>query len=164
MNRRHLPLWACLLVLTAGAALGLASHAQNPPAEADSSLASLEGEVTRFLEAVSLGQVDAAYDELLASSPTLKRTEGLADLKNKTRELEKRYGAYRSFERVGLRRIGQDVVLLKYLYKCENFPVVWYFTFYRPGTSAGDTLPAGRGWRVIALRFDTQIELLGMLD
>jgi hypothetical protein len=164
MIRRYLPLWACALVLAAGAVLSLASHAQPTPAEADSSLAALEGEATRFLEEVSLGQVDAAYDQLLAASPTLKRSEGLADLKNKTRELEKRYGRYQSFERVGLRRVGQDVVLLKYLYKCENFPVVWYFTFYRPGTSAADALPAGSGWRVIALRFDTQIELLGMLD
>ncbi|MBX9791753.1 MAG: hypothetical protein K2Y37_22755 [Pirellulales bacterium] len=163
MNRRQ-PLFWCALVLATGAALSLATRAQPLPAEGDSSLAALEGDVTRFLEEVSLGQVDAAYDQLLAASPTLKRSEGLADLKSKTRELEKRYGRYQSFERVGQRRIGQDVVLLKYLYKCENFPVVWYFTYYRPGSSAADALPAGSGWRVIALRFDTQIELLGMLD
>ncbi|MGE0537315.1 MAG: hypothetical protein AB7O68_20250 [Pirellulales bacterium] len=164
MNRRLPLLSACALALIAGAMLGLVSQAQPTPVEADSSLAALEGEAARFLEEVSLGQIDTAYDQLLAASPTLKRSEGLADLKSKTRELEKRYGRYQSFERVGTRRIGQDVVLLKYLYKCENFPVVWYFTFYRPATSAADALPAGTGWRVIALRFDTQIELLGMLD
>jgi hypothetical protein len=57
--------------------------------------------------------------------------------------------------------IGRDLVLLRYLYKGENFPVVWYFTFYRT-TAAGETGPGT--WRTIAVRFDTDLELLGFVD
>ena len=48
---------------------------------------------------------------------------------------------------------------MRYLYKCENFPVVWHFTFYRtPG--AGDARAKGAAWRVVAVRFDTELEQL----
>ena len=46
---------------------------------------------------------------------------------------------------------------MKYLFKCEKFPVVWYFTYYRDFSRAGGE----DYWVVISVRFDTQVELLG---
>ena len=56
---------------------------------------------------------------------------------------------------------NESLILMKYLYKCEDFPVVFYFTFYRK-PERGD-LPAEKNdWRVIIVRFDTELELLGL--
>jgi len=53
-------------------------------------------------------------------------------------------------------------VFLRYLYKCEDFPVVWTFGFYRP-ISRPDTPPDETAWRVILVRFDTEVEQLARL-
>ena len=123
----------------------------------------LRARVSLFLENVSAGSTQKAagstlkaFDVLLqgsslgtnaqaaAKEALIEKTEGLADL----------YGEYRAFEPVGAKRVGENLVFLKYLYECENFPVVWYFTFYRP--------PPRGEWRVIIVRFDTALELLGL--
>jgi hypothetical protein len=79
-------------------------------------------------------------------------------LVDKSKEIVARYGAHRESERLSVRRVGKDLVLMKYLFKCERFPVIWYFAFYRE-----QGRPANGGendWRVISVRFDTQIEPL----
>ena len=63
---------------------------------------------------------------------------------------------------LGQATIGNDLVLMKYLYKCETFPVVWYFTFYRTSPRGERTADTGDSWRVIIVRFDTELELLGL--
>ncbi len=127
----------------------------------DPVVAALETRVSQFLEGVSMGQAQTAYQELLAGSQLLKNSEALKTLTEKTKEIETRYGRYRAFERVSAKRVGADLVLLRYLYKCENFPVVWYFTFYRT-PQRGEPAPEDKNaWRIIIVRFDTQLELLG---
>lgn len=58
-----------------------------------------------------------------------------------------------------IKSVGKDVVLLKYLYKCEKFPVVWYVAYYRDFTRA--VTASDDRWVVISIRFDTQVEALG---
>ena len=80
-----------------------------------------------------------------------------------TGRLEKHYGRYQGFEQIAAKRIGNDLVLLKYLYKCENLPVVWYFAFYRTPASATTTTTAAAKdgtWRIVMVRFDTKLEAL----
>ena len=105
-----------------------------------------------------MGQAQAAFTDLLSGSPLLKQESALAKLIDQTAKLtaSEKYGAYRSHERIRLRTIGRDLVLLRYLYKCENYPIVWYFTFYRTSPAAA-TAPS---WRVISVRFDTDLDLL----
>ena len=101
-----------------------------------------------------------AFEEFLIGSPLLKKTADRESLLKKTSELTGLFGEYRAFERISAKRIGNDLVLMKYLYKCEDFPVVWYFTFYRTqAPSTSETPPAKGPWRVIAVRFDTELEL-----
>ena len=148
---------ATLAVLFSLLTIGLVPG-QDSPAEADPVLVALHVKISDFLEGVSGGQTQSAYDDLLAGSQLLKQKEALQELIGKTNELEKEYGQYRGFEQIAAKRIGNDLVLLRYLYKCENFPVVWYFTFYR---TPGETPPETDNWRVVAVRFDTELELLG---
>ena len=142
-----------ILPVTGRHALG-----QGAPAELDDTILALDARVADFLEGVSGGPAQNAYAELLAGSELLKQKEALDELVKKTAELEGKYGRYKGFERIAARRVGKDLVLMRYLYKCENFPVVWYFAFYRPG-SAGPAENAD--WRAVIVRFDTNLELLG---
>ncbi|HUT12649.1 MAG TPA: hypothetical protein VMY42_19290 [Thermoguttaceae bacterium] len=131
--------------------------AQDPAETTDPVLVALDGRIKSFLEGVSLGQTQNAYQELLADSQLAKQDQALKDLVTQTIELHAKYGEYRGFEQIAARRVGQDLVLLKYLYKCEHFPVVWYLTFYRTPPKSP---PENGDWRVIIVRFDTELELL----
>ncbi len=131
---------------------------QGASTEPDETIAALEARVADFLEGVSSGPPQSAYDELLAGSELLKQKEALAELVKQTAELDGKYGRYKGFERIAARRIGRDLVLMRYLYKCENFPVVWYFAFYR---TVGESPAENGDWRAVIVRFDTNLELLG---
>jgi hypothetical protein len=148
------------VVLTA-AALWLATGSlwADELKEKDPLLSMLDGRVAQFLEGVSLGQSRSAFSDLLAGSQLLKQTDAVKDLVARTNELETQYGKYRGFERVLARRIGSDLVLMHYLYKCENFPVVWRFAFYRAPGSQEVSGKSG-SWRVVAVRFDTDLDQL----
>ena len=148
-----------LIVLSTLLAAGRTASGQELGAAEDKVLVALDARAAQFLEGVSMGQAQSAYRELLAGSQLLKQTDALKTLIEKTVALEKKYGRYREFEQVATKRVGNDLVLLKYLYKCENFPVVWYFTFYRT-PSPGEPPVESRQWRVITVRFDTALESL----
>jgi hypothetical protein len=122
----------------------------------------LHEKVSLFLESISHGSALNAFEKFLIGSPLLKKTADSRALVKKTGEFTGLYGEYRAFERISAKRIGNDLVLMKYLYKCETFPVVWYFTFYRTpprGERPADTVGS---WRAIIVRFDTELELLGL--
>lgn len=156
---RVIPVWlsavACCLF---GA---FTANCQEFADEPDPEIVPLTDRLSRFFADVSAGEIDTAYQALLEGSQlaTAEKAETLQELIEKTGQLEQKYGAYREFEHVGHKRVGKDLVLLTYLYKCERFPVVWYFTFYRSG-SVGEATPESGPWRVVALRFDTRLELL----
>ena len=121
--------------------------------------------VNAFFQSVIAGQVDEAFKQLLVGSPLASPTsaakkKAVAALVVKTKDLSRLYGEARAFESVEQRMIGKDVVVLKYLYKCERFPVVWYFTYYRD--QKADLAGATRQWFLISVRFDTAIDRLAM--
>jgi hypothetical protein len=119
----------------------------------------LDARVTQFFENVSLGQSQIAFADLLAGSQLLKQTDALKDLIARTNDLEAKYGAFRASEKISAKRVGNDLVLMQYLYKCEHFPVAWHFTFYRTPESV-ETRSKSGAWRVVAVRFDTDLEQL----
>ena len=145
----------------AAVVLGGAAHGQEPEVNLDDArLAKLHERTVQFLEGVSLGRADTALGELLANGPLAKQTDAVKKLVDEIRTLESRYGKYRAFERIDAKRIGQDLVLTRYLYKCENYPVVWYFTYYRD-FKRSETVADSNNWVLIGVRFDTELELLG---
>jgi hypothetical protein len=152
--------WLMPLVLVLGA--GVPSR-EDLPLEKDPELSALDARIGQFLKGVSMGETQNAYQGLLAGSRLLQQNKALKELTEKTQQLHTKYGPYCGFEQIAAKRVGRDVVLLRYLYKCTDFPVVWYFTFYRAPT-AGEALPENIPWRVVTVRFDTELESLGPCD
>jgi len=147
--------------LMLAASLGLdRAPAQETQVSSNPVYTMIKSRVESFFEGVS-GEAQKAYNVLLAGSPLQeqKQAEAVKALIAKTAEIEKNYGRYRAYERVSIRQVGTDLVLAKYLYKCEKLPVIWYFTFYR-NLAPGNLSPEEDSWRVIAVRFDTDLDSL----
>ncbi len=145
-----------ILLVVVSLSIGGPSLGQDP---FDPVVEQLHEKVSQFLEGISHGSAAKAFELFLTGSPLSKKTADREALVKSTAELPDLFGEYRSFERISAKRIGKDLVLMKYLYKCETFPVVWYFTFYRT-PSTGDAPTEGNPWRLITVRFDTELELL----
>jgi len=126
----------------------------------DPVIAQLHAQSVKFLDGISAGEIETAYGEFLKNSQLGKQTAAVNGLIDKTRGLTK-YGEFRAHERIDVRRIGADLVLLKYLYKCDDFPVVWYFTYYRDFRHE-PTTDGAEHWVIVAVRFDSELELLGL--
>jgi hypothetical protein len=131
--------------------------AQDSDELADPVVIKLDQRVLRFLDAVPTSDADEAFDNLLAGSPLLKQADAVATLAKTSAEAMTRYGAYRGSDQLSAKRIGKDLVLMKYLFKCEQFPLVWYFVFYRDFSRQSNTSAIDDPWIVISVRFDTQV-------
>ncbi|HEY2838115.1 MAG TPA: hypothetical protein VGJ26_03130 [Pirellulales bacterium] len=161
-NLADLRRWMGIVTLMALAPPAIV-HGQNP-AQDDAVVSALTGQLTSFFTSVSTGDVKEAYEALLTDSQLAKRDrqEQLGALIKKTSDLPTNYGAFHSFERITAKRVGTDLVVFKYLYKCENFPIVWHVVFYRDlrESRSSDAATAYGNWRVISVRFDTDLEIL----
>lgn len=159
MWAKHLTFKAVWFLTVAGWAVPAVSQGI-----ADPVIDSLHQRVGRFLEQVSSGtSVPTAYQDLLTGGPLSARKSELDDLIKKTDKISELYGEYRAFEQVFTRRVGADLVFMKYLYKCQRFPVLWHITFYRPPEQADLPSDASGTWQVISIRFDTNLEVLTVL-
>jgi hypothetical protein len=128
-------------------------------AQEDEVVTSLSARVDGFFANLADGTVvdkQSVFDDLLAGGPLADRPIETGKLVEEFESLPGRYGRYLRVERLSAKRAGKDLIFLKYLYKCESSPVVWYFTFYRPKNGATETA----GWVIISLRFDTRLDLL----
>lgn len=114
-----------------------------------------------FFENIKSDSVGTAYEELLGTTQ-LGTEEDRAKLEDETAKIKTIYGAYRGFKPVYTKRVGDDLIFMKYLYKCERFPVLWHITFYRASTN-GDLGADTQPWQVISIRFDTNLDILTLL-
>lgn len=122
--------------------------------EEDEEVQRLQTRIEGFFENLDNDEVEPqkAFADLLAGGPLA--TGDLKKLLDGVADLEKKYGKYLAAESIATKRVGQDIILLKYLYKTPNYPIVWYFTYYSP--------PDAAEWVVITVRFDTRLDLLGI--
>ena len=103
----------------------------------------------------------AVFKELLAGSPLASPNSGeLLALLAEYEKLEPRYGEFLDADELDVRRVGNSLIFLTYLYQSERFPVVWRFAFYRPPSDE----PGGPDWFIVRLSFDTNIEDLAKLS
>jgi hypothetical protein len=146
------------------AAIAWTAAVQAQPAPDEATQTALRARAQQFLD--SIGRTDvvptandirAAYDALIKNGPLSQ--DRAAEVRNamveKTHRLRIDHGAPRGTLLVSSRAVGSNLILMKYLQEFEQFPVVWYFTFYRIGPQ-----PTGDTWAVIAVRYDTQLEQL----
>lgn len=155
---KHLSRLAIFLgLLSAGLLSVPAAWSQDPmDSEARREVTGLQARVDSFFENLTDKAIgpSPAVRTLVADGPLRDRTDEVARLIDQATKLEQRYGAYTGNEAVGVKSSGTDLLLLRYLYKAEKFPVLWEFTFYRTESSLG----VKRDWSLIALKFDTQLE------
>lgn len=98
---------------------------------------------------------EQALNVLVGKGPLKNKSEELTALIDKASKLEARYGRYTGHDFANAKTVGNDLVILRYLYKGERFPVVWHFYYYRPGN--GTALTA-KDWNLIEIRFDTNLD------
>jgi hypothetical protein len=146
----------CLLLMTMARFAG----AQEPPLseEMQGEVAALQNKVDLFFRQLTDKTVgpERAVREIVASGPLKDRNDEISKLIDQAALLDQRFGTFTGQQPVGVKAVGSDLVFLRYLYKGERFPVVWYFTFYRTTITPG----LKRDWSLISLRFDTKVEAL----
>jgi len=100
---------------------------------------------------------ETAIQGLLDGSPLANNLEKINRLVESLESFDDNYGRLVTAEPIVFRPIGsnQDLVIAKYLYKAERYPVAWHFTFYRAPSRVSE-----KELVVIALRFDTKLESL----
>jgi hypothetical protein len=136
---------AILFVVADGRAFSQEDPLEQPAAKA-----------AEFLEALS-ENVDDAYTALLKDSPLARDAERSKKIVADTKKLfapGSAYGKPRAeepVERIKAQRIGKDLAVLRYVYKFDQLPVVWHFTFYRTNGK----------WLLVGVRFDHDYEGLG---
>jgi hypothetical protein len=112
-------------------------------------------QTTNFLESLS-SNVEGAYDTLLKESPIGHDQERLKKVIAETKRLFASSAVYgkprteKPVERVKAQIVGNDLAILRYLYKFDQLPVVWHFSLYRTNGK----------WVVVGVRFDHEYELL----
>jgi len=152
---------SCIVLVLLSGAIAVCPRycaAQDTEQPADPVVIKLDQRVMRFLDAVPTADADEAFDSLLAGSPLLQQADAVETLAKTSTEAMTRYGAYHGSDQLSAKRIGKDLVLMKYLLKCEQFPLVWYFVFYRDFSRQSNTSVIDDPWTVISVRFDTQVE------
>ncbi len=137
-----------------------AAAQENVTAEMQSEVAIVKQQAEEFFTQLAGPMPDAerAVRSIIANGPLQDpaRSEDIKKLIDQAQSLDLRIGAYKGNEWVSSRNVGSDLIFLRYLYKGEKFPLVWYFTFYRTNGPVGTV----RNWTLISLRFDNKVEVL----
>lgn len=97
-----------------------------------------------FFSALKSGQVDAAYDALVAGTIIADRREDVAGLKAKTKQALDSYGPVGGYEPVETVEIGTCLRRHTCISLNQDLPLRWKFYFYRNAA----------GWRLVDLRVD----------
>ena len=97
-----------------------------------------------------------ALDELTKNTTLGDNEKLMAGLADNLKQVTANFGPYVAYEPVGVKAVGSDLIVFRYLYKCQNYPVVWHFTYYRPRPNAAD--PTTVPWTLIGARFDSNVD------
>ena len=162
-NKQNAALWGVCILLLAfvvgrdGDALAPSSvEAQTGATGAD--VEALRASIGNFFENLSdpnQGSRKAFAD--LTKNTTLGDNEtALTELTDNLKLVSANFGAYVAYEPVGAKALGSDLIEFRYLYKCQNHPIVWRFIYYRPRPNAADATSVP--WTLIGVRFDSNVD------
>ncbi len=129
---------------------------QTVPANAD--LDSPRRAIEKFFEDLSApnGNARQAVDNLVMNTPMAENEKARSKILDSWKTMNTNFGGYVELEEVGVRYVGVDLVVFRYLCKFENYPVVWYFTFYRSRSKSSET--PSNPWRLIGVRYDANLD------
>lgn len=147
--------WMIVALTLAAAGLWLGRNGlaqQNDALLQDDAATQIDERLDTFFRDVGKGDVKPALEDLLQGSPLNGGSKRVTDLRDAIRRELPKYGSFLGAEQVKLERIGRSVIRCVYLYRAQDFPVVWHFTFYHPEGS--------KDWTVIALKFDVDYDRL----
>ena len=131
--------------------------AQERTAQQQAEVEKLQAGIEDFFKGLSNPLIgpEQAFGTLVAKGP-LKGKDELPKLVAKAGKLEESYGRYTGHDVASIKTVGNDLVILRYLYKSERFPVIWHFYYYRTGN--GPTASTKGDWSLIEIRFDTNLD------
>ena len=111
-----------------------------------------------FFDTIKRGNSSLALEELLRQSPldSSNASSHLTELRNKIEEMKERFGEILRWEKYETKRIGEDIILIRYILKYERYPVIWTFTLYRK-PSVSSSITNTNPWGLIELHFDTNL-------
>jgi len=121
------------------------------------STSDFDSRIQTFFTALTRGDYTSAFEglwhqSLLASLDTEQRSK----LRSGIDDLEKEFGKLISWERYESKDIGKDIVQVRYIFKYEQHPVIWTFSFYRKPVVAPKS-GTSTSWVLVGLHFDTEL-------
>ncbi|MDR2345343.1 MAG: hypothetical protein LBE18_04685 [Planctomycetaceae bacterium] len=125
----------------------------------------LDERIKQFFEEIIENPASvAAFESILTSGLTTGGNSlidtSISDMKSKLDDVKTRFGNFKDYEKIDAKPIGKDLVIIRYLLKCETYPVVWTFTFYRRPNPNAAAVSQPAQWQTIGLKFDTNLDLL----
>jgi hypothetical protein len=116
----------------------------------------LDDKIRIFFDQLIGGNTTNAFDNLLSQSPLGSSSAPATEMRTKLDETKKHVGEFHASEFYEVKPIGKDIVLIRHILKCEYYPVMWTFTFYRKPSLQGSMETP---WQLIELRFDSNLDL-----
>jgi len=136
--------------------------AQSPGSATDTSRETtlIDTRIVSFFDTLKRGNSSSAFEEILYQSPLGSSSAGsqISELQKQVDESRKDFGDILNWEKYDTKRMGEDVVVVQYILKHDQFPVIWSFAFYRkPASASSMTMTNPNPWVLVELRFDTNI-------
>ena len=136
--------------------------AQSQPSADDSRSQEITArQIETFFGMLQRGNTSAAFSELLGQSPLNAPSNAteIARLQTGIEDMNIRFGSILHWERTDVQQYGADVIVMRYVLKYDQYPVIWSFAFYRrPSLSpAPAVIPNQNPWVVVELQFDTNL-------
>jgi hypothetical protein len=138
-----------------------------PTTETSRDIAEPTARIQAFFEALvqanNPSATTSALSTLLRSSPLLGRADSaqkLDDLQKEVDNLKTEYGTLLRAEKIEAKRIGEDIVVFRYILKHEVHPVIWTVTFYRKPTTSTSSISNPNPWVPVGLRYSNDLNQL----
>jgi len=140
-------------------------RAQTTPTTAEERLDLRVGQFFRDLQSNTPG--GTVFADFFRDGSQVVRTasDAVETMSSRYTDLILDIGRLHDFEKIESQTFGNDVIVLRYISKHDNAPVLWSFRFYRPprptstATSTPPSSPSGSTWNLILVRFDTNFEI-----
>jgi hypothetical protein len=135
------------------------THAQQTAGEVSRN-SEFDNKIRSFFEALSKNNNASAIEELLRQSPlgSPSASQQQAELVKQIEDITKQFGSILNWEKIDSKRVGDDIVILHYVLKCEQYPLIWTFTFYRKPLSPSAPPITQYPWTIIELNFHTDLD------